>query len=77
MFQNQNFLISMPNFMLSFAAESIIIRKTKCSRIFKRSASFSKTKRNFSKLSPYPKNLKKIDRLRRNFIHLKAVRTPS
>ena len=54
-----------------------IIRKTKCSRIFKRSASFSKTKRNFSKLSPYPKNLKKIDRLRRNFIHLKAVRTPS
>lgn len=55
----------------------LIIRKTKCSRIFKRSASFSKTKRNFSKLSPYPKNLKKIDRLRRNFIHLKAVRTPS
>ena len=52
-----------------------IIRKTKCSRIFKRSASFSKTKCNFSKLSPYPKNLKKIDRLRRNFIHLKAVRT--
>ena len=24
MFQNRNFLISMPNFMLSFAAESIV-----------------------------------------------------
>lgn len=36
-----------------------IIRKTKCSRIFKRSASFSKTKRNFSKLSPIPQKSQK------------------
>ena len=36
-----------------------IIRKTKCSRIFKQSASFSKTKRNFSKLSPIPQKSQK------------------
>lgn len=36
-----------------------IIRKTKCSLIFKRSASFQKTKRNFSRLSPTPLNFKK------------------
>lgn len=54
-----------------------IIRKTKCFRIWERNAIISKTKRNFSRLYPTPQNFKKIDRLRRNEIHLKAVRTPS
>ena len=54
-----------------------IIRKTKCFRIWERNAIISKTKRNFSSLYPTPQNFKKIDRLRRNEIHLKAVRTPS
>ena len=56
---------------------SSIIRKTKCFRIWERNAIISKTKRNFSRLYPTPQNFKKIDRLRRNEIHLKAVRTPS
>lgn len=54
-----------------------IIRKTKCFRIWERNAIISKTKRNFSRLYPTPQNFKKIDRLRRNEIHLKAVRTSS
>lgn len=54
-----------------------IIRKTKCFRILERNAKISKTKRNFSRLYPTPKKFKKIDRLRRNEIHLKAVRTSS
>lgn len=54
-----------------------IIRKTKCFRILERNAKISKTKRNFSRLYPTPQKFKKIDRLRRNEIHLKAVRTPS
>lgn len=54
-----------------------IIRKTKCFRIWERNAIISKTKRNFSRLYPTHQNFKKIDRLRRNEIHLKAVRTPS
>ena len=59
------------NFSLS------IIRKTKCFRILERNAKISKTKRNFSRLYPTPQKFKKIDRLRRNEIHLKAVRTSS
>lgn len=61
------------------ATESIadIIRKTKCFRILERNAKISKTKRNFSRLYPTPQKFKKIDRLRRNEIHLKAVRTSS
>ena len=55
----------------------IIIRKTKCFRILERNAKISKTKRNFSRLYPTPQKFKKIDRLRRNEIHLKAVRTSS
>ena len=51
-----------------------IIRKTKCFRILERNAKISKTKRNFSRLYPTPQKFKKIDRLRRNEIHLKAVR---
>lgn len=54
-----------------------IIRKTKCFRILERNAKISKTKRNFSRLYPTPQKFKKIDRLRRNEIHLKAVRTSS
>ena len=54
-----------------------IIRKTKCFRILERNAIISKTKRNFSRLYPTPQKFKKIDRLRRNEIHLKAVRTSS
>lgn len=57
--------------------ELIIIRKTKCFRILERNAKISKTKRNFSRLYPTPQKFKKIDRLRRNEIHLKAVRTSS
>ena len=56
---------------------SPIIRKTKCFRILERNAKISKTKRNFSRLYPTPQKFKKIDRLRRNEIHLKAVRTSS
>lgn len=56
---------------------AIIIRKTKCFRILERNAKISKTKRNFSRLYPTPQKFKKIDRLRRNEIHLKAVRTSS
>ena len=51
-----------------------IIRKTKCFRILERNAKISKTKRNFSRLYSTPQKFKKIDRLRRNEIHLKAVR---
>ena len=51
-----------------------IIRKTKCFRILERNAKISKTKRNFSRLYPTPQKFKKIDRLRRNEILLKAVR---
>lgn len=48
------------DFFLSLQVQfKSIIRKTKCSRIFKRSASFSKTKRNFSKLSPIPQKSQK------------------
>lgn len=54
-----------------------IIRKTKCFRILERNAKISKTKRNFSRLYPTPQKFKKIDRLRRKEIHLKAVRTSS
>ena len=54
-----------------------IIRKTKCFRILERNAKISKTKRNFSRLYPTSQKFKKIDRLRRNEIHLKAVRTSS
>ena len=54
-----------------------IIRKTKCFRILERNAKISKTKRNFSRLYPTPQKFKKIDRLRRNEIHLKVVRTSS
>ena len=57
--------------------EESIIRKTKCFRILERNAKISKTKRNFSRLYPTPQKFKKIDRLRRNEIHLKAVRTSS
>lgn len=60
-----------------FAMLSSIIRKTKCFRILERNAKISKTKRNFSRLYPTPQKFKKIDRLRRNEIHLKAVRTSS
>ena len=56
------------------AVVAIIIRKTKCFRILERNAKISKTKRNFSRLYPTPQKFKKIDRLRRNEIHLKAVR---
>lgn len=56
---------------------TFIIRKTKCFRILERNAKISKTKRNFSRLYPTPQKFKKIDRLRRNEIHLKAVRTSS
>ena len=62
---------------LLIAISAFIIRKTKCFRIWERNAIISKTKRNFSRLYPTPQNFKKIDRLRRNEIHLKAVRTPS
>lgn len=58
-------------------AATNIIRKTKCFRILERNAKISKTKRNFSRLYPTPQKFKKIDRLRRNEIHLKAVRTSS
>jgi hypothetical protein len=57
--------------------DPFIIRKTKCFRILERNAKISKTKRNFSRLYPTPQKFKKIDRLRRNEIHLKAVRTSS
>lgn len=57
--------------------KTLIIRKTKCFRILERNAKISKTKRNFSRLYPTPQKFKKIDRLRRNEIHLKAVRTSS
>ena len=59
------------------ATDNCIIRKTKCFRILERNAKISKTKRNFSRLYPTPQKFKKIDRLRRNEIHLKAVRTSS
>lgn len=60
-----------------FTDKTCIIRKTKCFRILERNAKISKTKRNFSRLYPTPQKFKKIDRLRRNEIHLKAVRTSS
>lgn len=63
--------------LLGFCFYGIIIRKTKCFRILERNAKISKTKRNFSRLYPTPQKFKKIDRLRRNEIHLKAVRTSS
>ena len=62
---------------INFLMQRVIIRKTKCFRILERNAKISKTKRNFSRLSPTPQKFKKIDRLRRNEIHLKAVRTSS
>ena len=62
-------------FIISFGTN--IIRKTKCFRILERNAKISKTKRNFSRLYPTPQKFKKIDRLRRNEIYLKAVRTSS
>ena len=65
------------NFVSRISYNNGIIRKTKCFRIWERNAIISKTKRNFSRLYPTPQNFKKIDRLRRNEIHLKAVRTPS
>lgn len=66
------------NIILATDAERFnIIRKTKCFRILERNAKISKTKRNFSRLYPTPQKFKKIDRLRRNEIHLKAVRTSS
>lgn len=64
-------------FLLAGSMAAPIIRKTKCFRILERNAKISKTKRNFSRLYPTPQKFKKIDRLRRNEIHLKAVRTSS
>ena len=69
-------VLEKPNEGLEKPADAII-RKTKCFRILERNAKISKTKRNFSRLYPTPQKFKKIDRLRRNEIHLKAVRTSS
>lgn len=70
--------VTLPCLVYTVARNLIcIIRKTKCFRILERNAKISKTKRNFSRLYPTPQKFKKIDRLRRNEIHLKAVRTSS
>lgn len=74
--QKYNFSIKIKNISWKII-ERFIIRKTKCFRILERNAKISKTKRNFSRLYPTPQKFKKIDRLRRNEIHLKAVRTSS
>lgn len=71
------FLTNLLSTIHYFSVCKIIIRKTKCFRILERNAKISKTKRNFSRLYPTPQKFKKIDRLRRNEIHLKAVRTSS
>lgn len=70
-------VLQQKNIVDAYVVPTHIIRKTKCFRILERNAIISKTKRNFSRLYPTPQNFKKIDRLRRNEIHLKAVRTSS